>query len=479
MNRHDGRASLWILWGLMSIAGAIFLGLGIASERARAGLLASARTFMLPGPTTHGHYQIELVCETCHTEPFASKQAMQAACVGCHGAELKESDDKHPLTKFTDPRNAELLERIDATSCIACHTEHRPAITHAMGVTQPADVCFHCHAEIATERESHAGMAFDTCASSGCHNFHDNRALYEDFLLRHLDDPALLAKPQVASRNFIEIAAMLPDYPSDRYPVEALTAERADAPAHAAANAAIRADWLASSHAQAGVNCSGCHTDSADASAVWIDRPDHQVCAACHAPETDSFLKGKHGMRLAFGLSPMTPAQARLPMHAEAKHTELTCTTCHGAHRFDTRAAAVDACLTCHADEHSLAFRDSKHFELWQAEIEGRALAGSGVSCATCHMPRTEQRDPDLDLRRIVVQHNQNDTLRPNEKMLRPVCLQCHGLGFAIDALADPQSIRTNFDGPPAAHIRSLEMAAERLRKHEAQRRASMSSKVE
>ena len=37
----------------------------------------------------------------------------------------------------------------------------------------------------------------------------------------------------------------------------------------------------------------------------------------------------------------------------------------------------------------------------------------------------------------IFTSHNQNDGLRSNEKMIRPVCLDCHGLGFAIDALAD------------------------------------------
>ena len=37
----------------------------------------------------------------------------------------------------------------------------------------------------------------------------------------------------------------------------------------------------------------------------------------------------------------------------------------------------------------------------------------------------------------IFTSHNQSDGLRPNEKMIRPVCLDCHGLGFAIDALAD------------------------------------------
>lgn len=478
MRKEHGRASLWILWGLLSIAGAIYLGMGIASERARTGALASARSFMLPGATTHGHYQIELACESCHTEPFTSQAAFQDACVGCHGAELKEADDKHPLAKFTDPRNVELLSRIDAAACITCHTEHRPSITRAMGVTQPDDVCFHCHAQIAEERPSHAGMAFDTCASSGCHNFHDNRALYEDFLLRHLEDAPLAARPQIAARNFREIAAMLPDYPSDRFPVEPLAANHADAPS-ARTSASTTADWLASSHAQAGVNCSGCHADAQKDGFEWIEHPDQEICATCHAPEAKGFLQGKHGMRLALQMSPMSPAQARLPMREDAEHKELTCSSCHGAHRFDAQSAAVEACLGCHADEHSLAYRGSKHYERWQAELKGEAAPGSGVSCATCHMPRTEQRDLDLDIKRIVVQHNQNDTLRPNEKMLRPVCLSCHGLQFSMNALADAHSIRTNFDVPSTVHIRSLDMAQERLRKHEAQRRASMSSTSE
>src|SRR5690606_21708410 len=135
--------------------------------------------------------------------------------------------------------------------------------------------------------------------------------------------------------------------------------------------------------------------------------------------------------------------------------------------------AAADACLGCHADRHSLAYRSSKHFELWQKELSGELPAGSGVSCATCHMPRIEHRDPEFDIKRVLVQHNQNDTLRPNEKMLRPVCLACHGLQFSIDALADATLIERNFNGTPSAQIRSLEMARERLREHEAQRNRS------
>jgi hypothetical protein len=59
----------------------------------------------------------------------------------------------------------------------------------------------------------------------------------------------------------------------------------------------------------------------------------------------------------------------------------------------------------------------------------------------------------------VRVQHNQNANLRPNEKMIREVCMHCHGLGFSIDALADPKLVEANFRGSPARHIQSIEMA--------------------
>jgi predicted CXXCH cytochrome family protein len=463
----------------LSLIGVGYLTAGLIEQRARGGMLASARGWLLPGPTTHGHYQIELACDSCHSKPFASAEDVQNACVGCHGKELKQAEDKHPLTKFLDPRNATLLERIDATMCVTCHTEHRPRMTNAMAVTLPNDLCAHCHENIAEDRPSHAGMAFDTCASAGCHNFHDNRALYEDFLLRHLQDADLAAKPLVATRDFVEMATMLPDYPSDRFPVRALSLEELDAPAHAAADRQLVDQWLKSTHAAAGANCSACHASAVPSNSTWVDHPDHLACETCHAQEVGGFMAGKHGMRLAQDMSPMKPAQARLPMREEAGHLELTCSSCHADHSFDTKRAAVDACLGCHADEHSLAYRSSKHFALWQRELQGSAPAGSGVSCATCHLPRIEHRDPEFDIRRTLVQHNQNDTLRPNEKMLRPVCLSCHGLQFSLDALADPTLIVRNFEGSSRVRVRSLEMAQQRLEKHEAQRRAAAQSDVQ
>jgi hypothetical protein len=89
------------------------------------------------------------------------------------------------------------------------------------------------------------------------------------------------------------------------------------------------------------------------------------------------------------------------------------------------------------------------------------APRNSGVSCATCHLPREIQRQDGKDI--VRVQHNQNINLRPRDKMVRSVCLNCHGLGFSLDALADTALVARNFAGSPARHVPSLDMAEKRL----------------
>ena len=54
------------------------------------------RTVFLPGDTTDGHYQIELACESCHTDTFSDRTAMQEACEGWHSKEPARVDDSHP-----------------------------------------------------------------------------------------------------------------------------------------------------------------------------------------------------------------------------------------------------------------------------------------------------------------------------------------------------------------------------------------------
>jgi hypothetical protein len=163
-------------------------------------------------------------------------------------------------------------------------------------------------------------------------------------------------------------------------------------------------------------------------------------------------------MRLVAGLSPMTPAQARLPMQETAAHEELDCVSCHGAHDFDVTGAAVEGCLKCHADEHSLAYEGSPHHRLWAAEVAGEGEANSGVSCATCHMPRIDF-DVSEWMSRTMVDHNQSANLSPNSKMIRSACIHCHGLGFTLDALADETLIQRNFSGQPTVQVRSIDLA--------------------
>ena len=158
----------------------------------------------------------------------------------------------------------------------------------------------------------------------------------------------------------------------------------------------------------------------------------------------------------------MSPALARVPMRKEAHDKTPGCVTCHGAHGFDTKTAAVEACESCHADEHTKAYRASTHFKLWQAERAGTAPPGSGVSCATCHLPR-ETHTTDEGTKTVLVQHNQNVGLRPNEKMIRPVCMSCHGYEFSVDALADKKLVATNFKGDPARKIESTAWVKRRL----------------
>lgn len=451
----------------------VVLGAALFTTRAAEHpLLAKIRQVFVPGHMTSGHHQIEIACESCHTSPFGGHEILQNACVRCHGAALAQADDKHPLTKFTDPRNAELLAHLDARQCVTCHVEHRPEITLAMGMTQPKDVCVNCHQDIATERPSHRDMKFDTCTSSGCHNFHDNRALYEDFLLKHASEPKNKARPQLALTNFREVAEQLPSYPHKQFPISDLqTADVKLASSHndIATVQKISGDWLASAHARAGVNCNACHQQqphqqTGAETLSWVQHPDNQSCNACHALQNAGFLAGKHGMRLKEGLPAMTPAQGKLAFKNESAHKELNCTSCHGAHRFDVQYAATQACLTCHNDKHSVAYEQSPHAKTWQRELAHDAKPGTGVSCASCHLPRLAHEYEEYEVRQIYAEHNQNDTLRPNDKMIRPVCLNCHGLGFSMDALADRSLIDINFNGAPTRHVNSIDMAIEHVR---------------
>ena len=458
----------WALW--------ILLTLSLAGYFSYTLLLGDDKTEFLIGQTTYGHYQIEMACETCHTDAFGGPELIQEACVNCHGAELKDAHDSHPRKKFTDPREAYRLELLDARYCVSCHTEHHPEQTQAMGVTLPDDYCFHCHAEIGDERPSHKDLPFDSCASAGCHNFHDNRALYESFLVSNANQPWLKDVARIASASAAYQFSKGNSAPSPD--TDLLQMQK---------HPEISEQWQHSSHADAEVSCTGCHSNDEN---QWLERPGVAQCKTCHQQEAEGFLAGKHGMRLASTietpLAPISPAESPLPFKKASFNVQHGCNSCHESHTFDTQFAAADACLQCHNDEHSLNYLQSPHGKLWIQAQSGAIPGENAVSCATCHLPRVDTNRTGTKVDRgnfsnradvnsgsntgtddrpypvLRVEHNQNLFLRPNEKMIRTVCMQCHSLEFAIDALADPVLIKNNFNGKPSTHIPSMDWALAR-----------------
>lgn len=449
MRKFVKKNIIWILL-LSAWAGYLLYALNGGAER----------TFM-PGESSHGHHQIEMACTVCHTKNMGVKQD---SCNKCHAEELTRVDDSHPVVKFKDPRNAERLSKLDARYCITCHREHQDEITRPMGVTLPEDYCFHCHQEIGVERPSHENFTFDSCATAGCHNFHDNSALYERFLADHLDEPDF-KKPAVQRKRD-------PYKKPNQEAATPLVIEDADMPEDVDYTRHILHDWSSTAHASFGVNCTDCHNqkDEITGQMIWHENPGYESCQTCHKHETKGFLEGKHGMRLAQGMSPMQPSMAKIPMRADAAHKELTCASCHDSHRFNTRTAAVDACLQCHNDDHSLAYKQSKHYGLFVAAERGLKTPEEAVSCATCHMPRVERSEFGETF--TMVDHNQNNSLRPNEKMIRSSCIECHGLQFSLNALADPELIKRNFQGQASVFIESMELARQEKLKAEAKKQA-------
>ncbi len=482
---------LWALWIVLSVSGAVYA--------AKVLYVTGDRTALLPGQTSGVHHQFEVSCHTCHTsdnfeDVNSVRKDLNKTCVACHKEELSEANDSHPIKKFKSPRMAKFWDKIDGRFCTSCHAEHDPDITLAGGVTLPGDFCVACHSEgdqdVRVNRESHAGLTYDTCASSGCHNYHDNRALYEDFLVKHGKDPDMLN-----AQVHLAAATARGKQPASAAQIETYLAS-VDAPKFAL-DMEVEENWAHSAHAIADVGCASCHAPEAETpeqiQAAWVEVPPEAACTECHRAEAKTFAMGRHGMRrhpeiakprdakralkdLGMSEPPdamvrlietyladpdrpaaMSTSEARVSLLPDAHGQDLTCTTCHAPHEQDLSFAAVDACLSCHDDEHSRAYKDSPHFALWTAELAGDLPPGSGVTCATCHMPQTEKGG------KILTNHNQNETLRPNEKMIRPACMSCHGLSFAIDALADPALVLNNFSGQPDRHIDSVDWALKRV----------------
>ena len=212
--------------------------------------------------------------------------------------------------------------------------------------------------------------------------------------------------------------------------------------------------WETSAHALNDVNCSSCHQDAETKD--FVAQPTYTSCQSCHEQSVDTFLLGKHGIRLLEGDSPLIPAMARLPMQADAKNLQMTCNTCHDVHSVNTVQAAVDSCLTCHSDTHSLNYENSRHAQLFEADRNLPRPSSRAVSCATCHLPRHQQGTGDNAI--TLVNHNNTYTLLPRDRMVQEVCMNCHGVEYSYNSIFDDALVETNFDHPPTQSMETFDL---------------------
>lgn len=423
---------LWWAWGVSALMLSAFLAWAMSSsDTTITGTPFRPATLFLPGAGSAGHYQIETQCELCHA-PFAG--VPQEQCLHCHREELAQVDDTHAPGIFGAAHERQ-LSVLDARRCTTCHGEHDPERTQHIGVTVSDQFCKVCHGRIRQTSATHVDLTFDLC--TGCHNYHDNTSLSEEFLREFGEQPALLAHPRLPVPDKKAQAGEIP---------------LPDAPASQLQDASVTGHWQESSHARSGVNCMQCHgAKETTKQPAWVAKPGTIVCAGCHEAETREFLRSRKGMRIAQGLPPLRVRESRLPMQPEARDELLECGSCHAPHQDDTPEIAWQTCVSCHDSRHTHAYQDSPHHQLWQNEQAGDTPPGSGVSCATCHLPRVQGAAGP----RVI--HDVNAMLRPGEKMVQSVCMHCHGAKFSLQSIADRQQIDANFGFPPVPRRQSLE----------------------
>ena len=222
----------------------------------------------------------------------------------------------------------------------------------------------------------------------------------------------------------------------------------------------INQQWETSAHALNNVNCQSCHQNEEINEGAFVANPTYESCQSCHEAPVETFLLGKHGIRLLEGETALSPKIARIPMKHDAFTKQMNCNACHNVHTVNTLQASVDSCLTCHNDNHSLNYKNSKHGKAVFAAISSSPELprpnDEMVTCATCHLPRTAQKKGDSLL--VQVNHNNTYTLKPQDRMVGDVCMNCHGLEYGYNSIFDDELVEANFDRPPTLEHPSFEL---------------------
>ncbi|MEO1620108.1 MAG: hypothetical protein AAFU53_03640 [Cyanobacteria bacterium J06632_3] len=224
----------------------------------------------------------------------------------------------------------------------------------------------------------------------------------------------------------------------------------------------ITQQWETSAHALNDVNCASCHQN--EETKAFVANPTYESCQSCHEQPTGTFLLGKHGIRLLEGETPLTPAMAHIPMKQDAFDKQMTCNACHNVHTVNTMQAAVDSCLTCHNDTHSLNYENSAHGKAVLANSTLPRPGADQVTCATCHLPRTGVKKGDGVV--VNVNHNNTYTLKPRNRMVGEVCMNCHGVEYSFNSIFDDELVEADFDRPPTLAHQTFDLmrAAEKRR---------------
>jgi hypothetical protein len=200
-------------------------------------------------------------------------------------------------------------------------------------------------------------------------------------------------------------------------------------------NPLVSARYEIGAHFGTQATCARCHGDEGRDSAL---APGVKVCADCHEHQVKTFVTGRHG-------APDVVEGGALARQSK----KMGCGACHDAHSLRLENAVKDACLKCHADTHALNYEKSSHNRyLTDPVFEGKPM--TGVDCAGCHMPRRAELDGYTD-------HNETLSSSSMETMALTVCSNCHGLRFALMALYNSETVRSNFTTAPPKPTRGIE----------------------
>lgn len=142
------------------------------------------------GPMNVGHET--LTCDECHQSARGTlRQQIQAnvayalgtrtlavdfgfapvtsrECSSCHD----RPKDRHPVSRFLEPRFSEARRETQAHRCVGCHAEHT-----GVRVSSGSEFCSHCHDDLRNEGDDlHKEVAgqdqWQSCLR--CHDFHGN-----------------------------------------------------------------------------------------------------------------------------------------------------------------------------------------------------------------------------------------------------------------------------------------------------------------